>query len=249
MSAKRRIPDDFQVQETDYHTTPVASNRGSSAFSLTATPGSASTPTSVLLNEPSSRKRPRLSSASPLKDEVSQSTTGPSFFHNASFVNANNGFFNAVGGDQHINITPKTDSGTVELSPLNRLSHLQLLDRKRRAVTAWLSPLNFRLIHNEIFQIREEGTGQWLIDSETFKAWRDGHSDILWCPGNREASSLVDAQKLDLANLSNSGCWKDYPHVCLHLMTVGITVLNHLIRIDQLSSIISRLFSRARTSR
>lgn len=33
------------------------------------------------------------------------STTGPSFFHDASYISANNGIFSAAGRDQYINIT------------------------------------------------------------------------------------------------------------------------------------------------
>lgn len=44
--------------------------------------------------------------------------------------------------------------------------------------------------------MREEGTGQWLLDSEIFKDWRDGHSEMLWCPGNREIFPFVDAQDI-----------------------------------------------------
>lgn len=49
------------------------------------------------------------------------STAGPSFFQDASHVNANSSFLNAVGRDQHINITTKTDPGT------NKLSTIQII--------------------------------------------------------------------------------------------------------------------------
>lgn len=49
------------------------------------------------------------------------SATGPSFFQDASHINANNGFFNAASGDQHINIITKTDLGTDQLTTFTRL--------------------------------------------------------------------------------------------------------------------------------
>ena len=62
--------------------------------------------------------------------------------------------------------------------------------KERRAVTDWLSPLNFMATQNEVLGRRQEGTGQWLLDSEKFKNWVNGTEKVLWCPGIREYQDL-----------------------------------------------------------
>lgn len=53
----------------------------------------------------------------------------------------------------------------------------------------WLSQLNFEEKHRDILSKRHPGTGHWLLESDKFKAWRNGHVDspsALWCPGIRK---------------------------------------------------------------
>jgi hypothetical protein len=65
------------------------------------------------------------------------------------------------------------------------------IDREdRRNISRWLSPLNFKAVQGEYLQKRQEGTGQWILESQEFIDWRDGTSEVLWCPGNREFISL-----------------------------------------------------------
>jgi len=61
-------------------------------------------------------------------------------------------------------------------------------DTNRRDIGDWLSPLNFKLIQNQIFQTREEGTGQWLLECKEFQDWFNMVLKILWCPGMRVRS-------------------------------------------------------------
>ena len=58
------------------------------------------------------------------------------------------------------------------------------LDDERRAIARWLSSLNFQASQNEFIQKRGEGTGEWFLKSQEFKDWRDGTSEMLWCPGD-----------------------------------------------------------------
>src|ERR1700722_11944284 len=58
------------------------------------------------------------------------------------------------------------------------------LDDERRAIASWLSSLNFQASQNEFIQKRGEGTGEWFLKSQEFKDWRDGTSEMLWCPGD-----------------------------------------------------------------
>ncbi|KAJ7889314.1 hypothetical protein B0H14DRAFT_2336806, partial [Mycena olivaceomarginata] len=55
----------------------------------------------------------------------------------------------------------------------------------------WLSPINFFLRHADIRQVRQPGTGEWLLVHPHFKAWESASGRTLWCHGIR-ASKVVD---------------------------------------------------------
>jgi hypothetical protein len=77
------------------------------------------------------------------------------------------------------------------------------IDREdRRNISRWLSPLNFKAVQSEYLQKRQEGTGQWFLESPEFTDWRDGTSEVLWCPGNRE-SILLDESQIDSLMIPN----------------------------------------------
>jgi hypothetical protein len=58
------------------------------------------------------------------------------------------------------------------------------LDDEGQAIASWLSPLNFQASQYEFIQKRIKGTGEWFLESQEFKDWRDGTSEMLWCPGD-----------------------------------------------------------------
>ena len=62
------------------------------------------------------------------------------------------------------------------------------LDRDGHDITAWISTLNFAAKQNDFFSRHEEGTGEWLFQTDTFKNWLGGAETTLWCPGIREIS-------------------------------------------------------------
>ena len=47
----------------------------------------------------------------------------------------------------------------------------------------WLSPTDFPALQHDIITRREEGTGQWFLDSPKFKRWLQGSDKTLFCPG------------------------------------------------------------------
>ena len=59
---------------------------------------------------------------------------------------------------------------------------------ERQKILMWFSPLNFFKTQQDVFARRQEGTGQWLIESPTFQAWLSGSERILCCPGVRKSS-------------------------------------------------------------
>ena len=60
-----------------------------------------------------------------------------------------------------------------------------LIVQLRRKITEWLSPLNFFQTQNNTFRKRQEGTGEWLLESSEFRDWLSGSRKTLFCPGIR----------------------------------------------------------------
>ncbi|KAL8841013.1 MAG: hypothetical protein Q9176_003585 [Flavoplaca citrina] len=65
---------------------------------------------------------------------------------------------------------------------LERL-HTQEDSKHRQKILEWFSPLNFSMTQQDLFKSREDGTGQWLIDSPTFQDWFSGEHHTLCCTG------------------------------------------------------------------
>lgn len=62
-------------------------------------------------------------------------------------------------------------------------------DEENQKVLSWLSDLSFEQKQTDILSKRHPGTGEWFLDLDIFKAWRNGHRDTsstLWCPGIRK---------------------------------------------------------------
>ncbi|KAI9767661.1 MAG: hypothetical protein M1840_005532 [Geoglossum simile] len=64
-------------------------------------------------------------------------------------------------------------------------------DEENRDITAWLSTLRFSSQQNAFFGRRQEGTGQWLLETDMFKKWVDGTERTLWCPGLPGAGKTI----------------------------------------------------------
>lgn len=60
--------------------------------------------------------------------------------------------------------------------------------QKRQEILEWFSPLNFFKTQQDVFARKQEGTGQWLIDSPEFQTWLSGPDCTLCCPGMRKSS-------------------------------------------------------------
>lgn len=61
--------------------------------------------------------------------------------------------------------------------------------RENREILGWLSDLSFEQNQTDILYKRHPGTGEWFLNLDLFKAWRNGHRDTpstLWCPGIRK---------------------------------------------------------------
>jgi hypothetical protein len=55
--------------------------------------------------------------------------------------------------------------------------------QKYHAVAEWISPTDFPAQQLDLIARREEGTGQWFLDSPEFVSWLRGPRSTLFCPG------------------------------------------------------------------
>jgi hypothetical protein len=55
--------------------------------------------------------------------------------------------------------------------------------RKHETIMQWLSPTDFPAQQHDIITRRQEGTGQWFLDSPEFKGWLQRRDKTLFCPG------------------------------------------------------------------
>ena len=130
--------------------------------------------------------------------------------------------------------------------------HLQSSsDDERQAIASWLSSLNFQASQNEFIQKRRKGTGEWFLESREFKEWRDGTSEMLWCPGD---GKHIFCHSIACPHWSmSSRCRKDYPRVRVYIelhvgswLIVGIhsrsIVLNHLQALSEENDSVATTF-------
>jgi hypothetical protein len=68
---------------------------------------------------------------------------------------------------------------------IHRGGREEKIDITRRDFLDWLSPINFFLRQAEISQMREKGTGGWLLAHPLFVKWESGLGCTLWCRGIR----------------------------------------------------------------
>jgi hypothetical protein len=55
--------------------------------------------------------------------------------------------------------------------------------QQHQARMQWLSPSDFTSQQHDIISRKEEGTGQWFLDSTKFEVWQQGSAKTLFCPG------------------------------------------------------------------
>lgn len=67
---------------------------------------------------------------------------------------------------------------------------LRALNSEERDLMNWLSPLDFLSKQSDALSRRQEGTGQWLLESNEFRSWLGITGRVLWCPGMREQCLL-----------------------------------------------------------
>jgi hypothetical protein len=56
-------------------------------------------------------------------------------------------------------------------------------NQERRAICDWLTPVDYAPQQSDFISRRQEGTGQWLLESDKFQKWLTKDKQILFCPG------------------------------------------------------------------
>jgi hypothetical protein len=56
-------------------------------------------------------------------------------------------------------------------------------EQERRAIADWLTLTDCTTQQSDVIGRRQEGTGQWLLDSKEFLTWLNQSEQTLFCPG------------------------------------------------------------------
>jgi Cdc6-like AAA superfamily ATPase len=65
---------------------------------------------------------------------------------------------------------------------LDKVLHGQY-DREQQAILDWLTSVDYSSQQNDFIARRQEGTGEWLVESDEFRQWENNKRCILFCPG------------------------------------------------------------------
>ena len=91
-------------------------------------------------------------------------------------------------------INHRTSSAEHLLSEQTRAVNDQLIAEKRNSILDWISTLKHEQKHHDIRTPRVEATGQWFLDQDQFKCWRDEsapESTVLLCEGIQGSGKSV----------------------------------------------------------
>ena len=64
-------------------------------------------------------------------------------------------------------------------------------NEQRQIILNWLTPINYASQQNDFITRRQQGTGQWLLDSEEFQSWLNTNRQTLFCPGIPGAGKTI----------------------------------------------------------
>lgn len=64
-------------------------------------------------------------------------------------------------------------------------------DQKRQAILDWLTPDDYESQQHSLIKNRQEGTGQWFLQSPEFQVWLVNSGQTLFCPGIPGAGKTI----------------------------------------------------------
>jgi Cdc6-like AAA superfamily ATPase len=56
-------------------------------------------------------------------------------------------------------------------------------DQEQQAILTWLTSVDYSTQQNDYFGRRQEGTGEWLLESDKFRGWENNERHTLFCLG------------------------------------------------------------------
>ncbi|KAJ6484670.1 hypothetical protein C8R45DRAFT_998974 [Mycena sanguinolenta] len=97
------------------------------------------------------------------------------------------------GGDGGIGQGPTLifEGGTIQIVINQGTEKEEIKNIPRQDFLNWLSPINFFPRQEDIFRVRQRGTGEWLLVHPLFQEWKSGSRRTLWCRGIPGAGKTV----------------------------------------------------------
>jgi hypothetical protein len=66
------------------------------------------------------------------------------------------------------------------------------LDRKKDLeILNWVTPIDYGPQHSDFLKRRQQGTGQWLLDTAEYQIWQNTDKQTLFCPGIPGAGKTI----------------------------------------------------------
>ncbi|KAH7186730.1 nucleoside phosphorylase domain-containing protein [Fusarium oxysporum] len=65
------------------------------------------------------------------------------------------------------------------------------LNEEHQAILDWLTPVNYGAQQSDYFGNRQQGTGQWFLESAEYREWLDADGKTLFCPGIPGAGKTI----------------------------------------------------------
>src|SRR3989440_1726345 len=77
------------------------------------------------------------------------------------------------------------------ITELNLSSQTSFMTKERGAIIDWLAAIDYGQQQSDFLSRRQEGTGQWLLDSDEFQEWLAQKKQTLFCPGIPGAGKTI----------------------------------------------------------
>lgn len=75
---------------------------------------------------------------------------------------------------------------------MDRLANRQI-KKDQRDLLDWITPVDYATYHRDIVNRRQEGTGEWLLQSNQYRGWVSDTNGTFFCPGIPGAGKTMSA--------------------------------------------------------
>ncbi|KAF5003959.1 hypothetical protein FDECE_9548 [Fusarium decemcellulare] len=94
-------------------------------------------------------------------------------------------------GDKLDKILVEIQERTTEISKKTHTIFEHTINEQQQKIMNWLTTVDHVQQHTEYIQSREQGTGQWFLNSDQYRAWLASNNRTLFCPGIPGAGKSV----------------------------------------------------------